>query len=98
MLSSGWSELREFPKEGQGGGHRGATWVVKARVWGPHSKPRRPGNNFLMPALNLEVKACPPSQVEAYSACGGIQFEDIPPARLCPEACRPPKLGTMWLV
>lgn len=35
VLSSGWSELREFPKEGQGGGHRGATWVVKARVWVP---------------------------------------------------------------
>ena len=22
------------------------------------------------PALNFEVKACPPSQVKAYSACG----------------------------
>ena len=32
VLSSGWSELREFPKEEQGGGHRGATWVVKARA------------------------------------------------------------------
>lgn len=28
----GWSELREFPKEEQGGGNRGATWVVKARA------------------------------------------------------------------
>lgn len=59
---------REFPRRGkvEGTGEL-LGWSKQGR--GVPTQSQEDQEQFPDASLNLEVKACPPSQVEAYSAC-----------------------------